>query len=125
MNFEVGRIDLTEPFFEIYNEAILRVLKVKQKEMKINDFQIEKMKIYSIMIKDKKSDLLVEISDKKLVLLNKLKENHTLETIFHIELVPFGKKDFHFQFQEGHKVEKFPRFFDHGNIFFLIKGKIK
>ena len=70
----------------------------KKKEMKINKFQTENMKINSIFVKNKENDkkMVVEKNIKLIFEINEniLNENNTLDFKVEIELIQFRERNF-------------------------------
>ena len=98
--------------------------------MKINDFQIEKMKINSVILRNKKRE---KINEKNIKIFNQLEENilfdnHTIDFSVRVDLVSFGNfdledKDKIYVKSKDDKIERKLRFYDYeGNIFFFIRG---
>ena len=118
---------------DLIEENLKENLISKKKEMKINKFQIENIKINSILIKIKKEDKEENIDLNKNIKfffeLNKniLLENEVIDFGVEIEIIPFGQSKFENEsiIFENKELGKKRIFDENGNIFILLKGKIK
>jgi hypothetical protein len=127
---ELIRVSLKDSIFGFLERQDFKSkLKKKKLEMRINLFQIDKMRINAIFVNDEN---ILKYKEKCFLSLNEnyLKNQHTLLLKVEIELVPFGKVKFYDEEtrkKNENKIEKIKKrcVDDKGNVFFLLNGKKK